>query len=140
MLVWEGDPLPLAQLASPMVPSRMVSRRSARSATRGSLEQVSIQVEPAEVVAVTGPSGSGKTTLLQLLAGLDPPDSGCVRVVGVDWQTLHGRERARFRRRVCGFVARGMTALPYATAAENIEIPLLLATWCGWPPTRSTPG
>jgi len=49
-----------------------------------------------------------------------------VRVAGVDWQTLGGREEARFRRRNCGFVAQGMTALPQATAAENIEVPLLL--------------
>jgi putative ABC transport system ATP-binding protein len=91
-----------------------------------SLDRVSIRVDPAQVVAVTGPSGSGKSTLVQLLAGLDRPDSGTVRVAGVDWQTLSGREQARFRRRACGLVAQGMSLLPQATAAENVEVPLLL--------------
>ncbi|MDQ6915116.1 MAG: ABC transporter ATP-binding protein [Actinomycetota bacterium] len=91
-----------------------------------SLDGVSLAVERGEVVAVTGPSGSGKTTLLHLLGGLDRPDGGRVRVTGVDWETLHGRARARFRRRACGFVVQGMALLPQATAAENVEVPLLL--------------
>jgi putative ABC transport system ATP-binding protein len=73
-----------------------------------------------------GPSGSGKTTLLFLLAGLDQPDEGTVRVAGVDWHALEGAERAAFGRRACGFVAQGAGVLPQATAAENIEVPLLL--------------
>jgi putative ABC transport system ATP-binding protein len=73
-----------------------------------------------------GPSGSGKSTLLNLLAGLDLPDAGVVRLTGVDWQTLHGTARARFRRRNCGFIVQGMALLPQATAAENVEVPLLL--------------
>src|SRR5438093_265538 len=81
-----------------------------------SLDRVSIRVDAAAVVAVTGPSGSGKSTLVQLLAGLDRPDSGTVRVAGVDWQTLSAREQARFRRRACGLVAQGMSLLPQATA------------------------
>ena len=79
-----------------------------------------------EVVAVTGPSGSGKSTLLYLLGGLDTPDEGHVRVAGVDWATLRGRARARFRRRTCGFIVQGLALLPQATAAENVEVPLLL--------------
>jgi ABC-type lipoprotein export system ATPase subunit len=91
------------------------------------LAGVSLTVAAAEVVAVMGPSGSGKSTLLSLLGGLDRPDSGSVRVTGVDWQSLKGRERARFRRRACGFVAQGIALLPQATAAENVEVPMLLA-------------
>jgi ABC-type lipoprotein export system ATPase subunit len=90
------------------------------------LDGVSIEVARGEIVAVVGPSGSGKSTLLFLLGGLDEPTDGTIRVDGVDWLTLQGRERARFRRRACGFVVQGMALLPQATAAENIEVPLVL--------------
>jgi putative ABC transport system ATP-binding protein len=87
---------------------------------------LSLRVRDGEAVAVTGVSGSGKSTLLALLAGLDRPDAGTVRLAGVDWASLTGRARARFRRRTCAFVAQGLSLLPQATAAENVEVPLLL--------------
>jgi putative ABC transport system ATP-binding protein len=98
-----------------------VGRRLLRS-----LDQVSLTVAGGEVVAVTGPSGSGKSTLLHLLGGLDRPDEGRALITGVDWETLRGRARARFRRRSCGFVAQSLALLPAATVAENVEVPLLL--------------
>jgi putative ABC transport system ATP-binding protein len=91
-----------------------------------SLDAVSLTVAVGEVVAVVGPSGSGKSTLLHLLAGLDRPDAGRVEVTGVTWDSMRGKALARFRRRTCGFVAQGASLLPAATAAENIEVPLLL--------------
>jgi putative ABC transport system ATP-binding protein len=90
------------------------------------VDQVSLAAARGEVIAVTGPSGSGKSTLLYLLGGLDVPDQGQVRMTGVDWVTLRGRARARFRRRACGFIVQGMALLPQATAVENVEVPLLL--------------
>src|SRR6266511_1557428 len=90
------------------------------------LDTVSLTVASGEVVAVTGPSGSGKSTLLHLLAGLDRPSDGRALIAGVDWESLHGRARARFRRRSCGFVAQSLALLPQATVAENVEVPLLL--------------
>jgi ABC-type lipoprotein export system ATPase subunit len=90
------------------------------------VDSVSLTAARGEVVAVTGPSGSGKSTLLYLLGGLDIPDEGQVRVTGVDWATLRGRARARFCRRTCGFIVQGLALLPQATAAENVEVPLLL--------------
>jgi putative ABC transport system ATP-binding protein len=91
------------------------------------LDRVSLRVAAGEIVAVTGPSGSGKSTLLYVLGGLDDPDSGQALVTGVAWNTLRGRARARFRRRTCGFITQGMSLLPPATAAENVEVPLVLS-------------
>jgi putative ABC transport system ATP-binding protein len=91
-----------------------------------SLDDVSLTAGPGEVLAVTGPSGSGKSTLLYLLAGLDEPDDGTVRITGTDWRSLKGAARARFRRTACGFIPQGRTLLPQATAQENVEVPLLL--------------
>jgi putative ABC transport system ATP-binding protein len=90
------------------------------------LDGVSITVEVGEVVAVMGPSGSGKSTLLSLIGGLDIPDRGVVRLAGIDWQALPAARRPSFFRRTCGFIPQGLALLPQATAAENVEVPLLL--------------
>ncbi|HEY8179363.1 MAG TPA: ABC transporter ATP-binding protein [Candidatus Limnocylindria bacterium] len=112
----------------PAIEAKGLGRRySDGSQTLRAVDGVSFTVAVGEVVAVVGPSGSGKTTLLHLLGGLDRPDAGSVRLVGVDWQELSGNERSRFRREVCGFVVQGSSLLPQATAEENVEVPLLLA-------------
>ncbi|MDT4981852.1 MAG: putative transport system ATP-binding protein [Pseudonocardiales bacterium] len=114
----------------PVIEAARLSRHysaGARSAEAPGVSDISLRVGRAEIVAITGPSGSGKSTLLFLLAGLDEPDSGSVRISGVDWQSLRGAARARFRRDSCGFIAQGMTLLAQATAAENVEVALVLA-------------
>ena len=105
---------------------RVTRVHAAHGAEVRALDGVSMCVDRGEVVAVVGPSGSGKSTLLFLLGGLDTPDAGRVLVMGSDWQSMEGSDRARFRRRTCGFVIQGMGLLPQATATENVEVPLVL--------------
>jgi putative ABC transport system ATP-binding protein len=87
------------------------------------VKDVSFQVEPGETVAIVGPSGSGKTTLLGLLAGLDRPTSGTVRLDGTDMGSLSEDARARLRRERIGFVFQSFQLIPTLTARENVEVP-----------------
>jgi len=87
---------------------------------------VSFQVDAGETVAIVGPSGSGKTTLLGLLAGLDRPSGGTVRLDGTDLGALSEDARARLRRERIGFVFQSFQLIPTLTARENVEVPLQL--------------
>jgi putative ABC transport system ATP-binding protein len=99
---------------------------------RGASEEVTpladlhLRIEEGEFVALMGPSGSGKTTLLNLLAGIDQPTTGVVRVAGEEVSALPARALARWRTRSIGFVFQGYNLIPVLTAFENVEIPLLL--------------
>lgn len=90
------------------------------------LRGVSAQVHAGERVAIVGPSGSGKSTLLGLLAGLDTPTSGRVEVEGQDLAALSPGDLAAFRGARIGFVFQSFRLLPYATALENVSVPLEL--------------
>jgi putative ABC transport system ATP-binding protein len=90
------------------------------------LEDVSLEVEPQGFVAVVGPSGSGKTTLLGLLAGLDRPSNGIVRLDGQDLTPLGEDARARLRAEKVGFVFQTFQLIPTLTALENVMVPLEL--------------
>ncbi len=86
------------------------------------LEQVSLEVYPGEWAAVMGASGSGKTTLLNMIAALDRPTSGSLRVDGEDLLFLTEEERARFRREKVGLIFQQFYLISYLTAVENVML------------------
>ena len=91
------------------------------------LHEISFAVAPGEAVAVVGASGSGKSTLLGLMAGLDLPSHGSIRLGGQDLAALDEDARAVLRGRLLGFVFQSFQLLPALTALENAMLPLELA-------------
>jgi putative ABC transport system ATP-binding protein len=90
------------------------------------LEEVNLDIEAGTFEAFMGPSGSGKSTLLNLLSGLDRPTTGVVEVGGRDLARMSDKELADWRAGHVGFVFQLYNLLPVLTAAENVELPLLL--------------
>ena len=91
------------------------------------LDGVSFQIEDGEYVSLMGPSGSGKSTLLHVLGLLDRPSRGKYRIDGRDTTTLGEEEQARVRRERIGFVFQFFHLVPYLTAFENVELPMILS-------------
>ena len=89
-------------------------------------EDLNLELGGGEYVAVMGESGVGKSTLLNLLAGLDRPDSGRVRLLGVEVSGLDDDATTLLRRRAVGFVFQAFHVLPYLTVEQNIALPLEL--------------
>src|SRR5438067_12751411 len=90
------------------------------------LDDVELEVEAGEFVALIGPSGSGKSTLLHLAGGLDQPDAGRILLGDRDLARMSIGERAKLRRRDVGFVFQFFHLIPTLSVVENIELPLLL--------------
>jgi putative ABC transport system ATP-binding protein len=91
------------------------------------LDDVTLTIESGEYVSIMGPSGSGKSTLLNLLGLLDRPTSGTYCLNGHDVTSLSDIEQAQVRNREIGFVFQMFHLVPRLTAAENVELPLILA-------------
>ena len=90
------------------------------------LMEIDLTIDTGAFVALMGPSGSGKTTLLNLIAGIDRPDSGILRVAGIDITALGESALARWRAHNVGFIFQFYNLMPVLTAFENVELPLLL--------------
>jgi len=106
-------------------------RNIVKTYTRGNqkvevLHGLDLEVDTGEFVALMGPSGSGKTTLLNLIAGLDNPTKGELKVAGENIEKLSGAALAKWRSRNIGFVFQFYNLLPVLTAERNVEVPLLL--------------
>jgi putative ABC transport system ATP-binding protein len=91
------------------------------------LKHVSLEIGAGEAVGLIGPSGSGKSTFLMVMAGLERPDAGRVRIAGQDLGELNEDELARFRGKSIGIVFQSFHLIPTMTALENVVVPLELA-------------
>ncbi|MEP7122668.1 MAG: ABC transporter ATP-binding protein [Byssovorax sp.] len=121
-----------APSAKPIVELRGV----ARTFFRGKepivvLENLDLEIAEGSYEALMGPSGSGKSTLLNLIAGLDRPTRGTAIVAGNNLSTMSDGDLATFRSRTMGFIFQAYNLMPVLTAAENVELPLLLTSLGG---------
>jgi putative ABC transport system ATP-binding protein len=112
-----------------IVCDRLVRIYAAAGIEVQALQGLDLLVTEGEIVALVGASGSGKSTLMNILAGLDTPTAGSVRVAGNDLAAMSARQRLAYRRQVVGFVWQqtSRNLLPYLTAQQNVELPMRLA-------------
>ena len=90
------------------------------------LTDITLNIGAGDFTALMGPSGSGKSTLLNLIAGIDKPDSGILRIAGLDITQLGEAELANWRAANVGFIFQFYNLMPVLSAFENVELPLLL--------------
>ena len=108
---------------------RLVRIYSAEGIEVQALQGLDLVVAPGELTAMVGASGSGKSTLMNILAGLDAPTAGVVKVVGHDLGSMSARQRLAYRRSVVGFIWQqtSRNLLPYLTGLQNVQLPMRLA-------------
>jgi len=133
-----SDPVASSRAAAPAVRSTgsgaaalVEIRHVSKSYQRGDqvvpvLTDINLDIGQGDFVALMGPSGSGKSTLLNLVAGIDKPDGGAIRVAGADITQLSEGELAGWRAANVGFIFQFYNLMPVLNAFENVELPLLL--------------
>lgn len=89
------------------------------------LRGINMKIRRGEFIAIVGPSGSGKSTLLNLFGALDRPTKGKVIIDGIDISTLKSNELAEFRNKKIGFIFQTFNLIPYMSALDNIEVPMI---------------
>ncbi len=97
------------------------------ASTIQAVDGITLEVRAGEFVALLGSSGSGKSTLLNLIAGLDRPTAGAIRVHGRDLAQMDAEELARYRRHTVGMVFQSFNLIPTMTLEENVELPARFA-------------
>jgi putative ABC transport system ATP-binding protein len=111
----------------PLIECRQLTREYRRGETIvRPLDQLDLDVDAGTFLALMGPSGSGKTTLLNLIAGIDRPSSGSLKVGGVELSELSRTKLAAWRADYVGYIFQLYNLVPVLTAYENVELPLLL--------------
>ena len=114
-------------MAEPIVEIKELSKIFQRdSFAVAAIEKIDLTVEQGEFLCLMGPSGSGKTTLLNIIAGIDRPTKGELRVLGEDVARMSEDRLAAWRNVHIGFVFQTFNLIPVLTAYENVELPLLL--------------
>jgi putative ABC transport system ATP-binding protein len=114
-------------VAEPMVQIRELTKLYSQGEIQvTALDRITLDIAAGEFLALMGPSGSGKSTLLHIIAGVDRPTSGECLVQGVDVTKLNESQLADWRNQNVGFIFQTFNLIPVLTAAENVELPLLL--------------
>src|SRR5216684_1676089 len=114
-------------MSEPIVSARRLTKEFVRDEFHVvALKEVDIEIAKGEFVGLMGPSGSGKSTLLHLIAAMDYPTGGEIRVLGHNLRELNDRQIAHWRNENVGFIFQSFNLIPVLTAIENVELPLKL--------------
>jgi putative ABC transport system ATP-binding protein len=121
-----------AKPGAPIIELRDVGKTYFRGKERlDVLKSLNFTIAEGSFEALMGPSGSGKSTLLNLIAGLDRPSAGTIRIAGADLNAMSNAQLTRWRADNVGFIFQTYNLMPVLTALENVELPLLLTSLPG---------